>query len=68
MVVAGVPAACSGYGRLKARRARFHKEGSEMLIVAFACFLALVVAWLVASTPTATAAPTPSLAAQGAGD
>lgn len=39
-----------------------------MLIVAFACFLALVVAWLVASTQTVKAEPAPHLAPQGAGD
>ncbi len=39
-----------------------------MLIVAFACFLALVVAWIVASTPAAKGEPTPSLAPQGVGD
>jgi hypothetical protein len=41
-----------------------------MLLLAFLCFLALVVAWIVAATPTATEseATTPLLIAPSAGD
>ena len=41
-----------------------------MLLLAFLCFLALVVAWIVAATPTTTesAATTLIMIAPGAGD
>lgn len=46
MVAADYPAVC--------------KRSPEMLIVAFLCFLALVVAWIVAATPSVAAESTAS--------